>query len=419
MTTYTVTANLQTIALMEADDAVNIGNFNNIAVYSSQSGALSDEVINLGAGTGVLVDAYSGDTILGGTGTATLKSVGHGNTYDLGDGTFSAKLASQDTYSAGNGTSTISMGPSVSDILINLGDGHNTLISNGVDYLTFIAGDGNNLFETYPFAGGLTHNTFELGSGNNQLDLSNYDVVTAGLGSTAESDQIAIRGFNNTIVVGDGNNWIGTDTGQFYAGERISVGNGNNEVILGSSSTLTAGNGNNIVGGIADPVSDQIITLGNGNNTVNMFASSTLTAGNGDNSVALWNASDDLISLGGGNDLIVNLGSFSTVVGGDGNDQVSAYEFAGIGPSVLLGQHVTLGNGDDTVSVYSDSTVYVGNGNDTFTLRSYDTLVAGNGSDVIWANQISNALISVGDGNDFRHHHRLRFHWRQQYAHRG
>jgi hypothetical protein len=214
MPIYTATTDGQTFTLNETDDTVVLGSYNNVVVdnglaFRFPTRGPSYETISLGSGTGDFVETYIDDLVIGASdsGSATFRSVGVGNTFDLGNGTFNATLANGNGFTAGSGANTVIAGTSDT---VTLGDGNNTIT-------------------------GGAYGLISLGGGSNTITLANYE----------------------TLSVGNGANWIGNG-GQ---NDVIEVGDGNNYVSLAANNTLTAGNGNNTI----DGGFNNAISLGAGN----------------------------------------------------------------------------------------------------------------------------------------------------------
>jgi hypothetical protein len=112
--------------------------------------------------------------------------------------------------------------------------------------------------------------------------------------------------------------------------------------------------------------------LTSANNSVfldgSLLQGQTITAGSGNDAVLA--GSNDTITLGGGNDS-VTAGPNSIITLGGGNDSVTA------GPNSTI----KLGNGGDTVTSGGNSTITVGNGNDTIYVGKNDTVTVGTGQD--------------------------------------
>jgi hypothetical protein len=111
----------------------------------------------------------------------------------------------------------------------------------------------------------------------------------------------------------------------------------------------------------------------------------TITAGNGNDAVLA--GSNDTITLGNGTD-VVNAGDGATISLGNGPDTVTA------GANSV----VTLGNGQDNVTAGPNSTIKPGNGTDTVTSGGNSTITVGNGNDTI--NVGKNDTVTVGTGQD-------------------
>ncbi len=207
-----------------------------------------------------------------------------------------------------------------------------------------------------------------LGNGQNTLSIGADDVVTAGLGSSRESDTVSVFYAYAAVTLGDGNNTIDADEAGSVT---ITVGNGNNTIDPGNGSTVFAGNGNNaieFIGTGSESHFRDMLYLGDGNNDVTLPSESRLVAGDGNNTVQAY--SDDTLRLGDGNNSITIGGVSVDLSLGDGNNTVHLLEYS-------ADVSMTLGNGDNTITaptVTGSFLLSVGTGDDIVDLRNYDAL---------------------------------------------
>jgi hypothetical protein len=400
----TVDVSVSGIGGSAGHNTVQIANYegtNTVALGLPFAWVGNDSVVLSGADSADTVNLYStgGDTVTVGYfddddwgSTATITLNGSGSTVSVGDATANVSdygyrgRLSNSTITVGDANNTVSV--SGGSNTINVGGGSNTVTATGGGNIVNIddsdnAEDGLNTPTDVVVIGG---------AGNTVEDTANgtgtEDVFVEGNGATG-----------STVTLGNGDNsvWLGGD------GNTVSFGNGfNSATFTGNGNTVTVtdavGVGDETIhfgNGTGDSVSldyagGKIVGTGTGTTTVTQNTSATadvkvkLGVGTGD--VTLGNGKDKVIAtgngsqvtVGNGNDLIT-VGGGATVQAGDGNDTITTGDNA----------HITAGKGNDTVTTGNNSTVTVGNGNDSITAGTGATVTAGSGND----------SISVGNGS--------------------
>jgi hypothetical protein len=183
-----------------------------------------------------------------------------------------------------------------------------------------------------------------------------------------------------TITIGNGN--ITVDEG-VLTGTTLDVGNGNDSITLDSGST------------------NDIVNVGGGTDTLNFYnlSHSTITLGNGSITL-IANGDGNTINAGSGSYTITAEGNNDTIALNDGFNTINM--IVGTGGS---GDHISIGNGNDTVIVGANSTVGPNknsdNGKDMVTAGPNSTVTLGNGQDTVFAG--ANSTITLGNGTGAVH----------------
>lgn len=258
--------------------------------------------------------------------------------------------------------------PALTSVLIDTGNGDDTITGTADLADTILAGDGNDVI-----TGGTAGNNIDGGDGN--------DTIMA-----AEGD--------DTIDAGDGDDQV-----QGNEGNDSILGDDGDDVILGGdgNDTVRAGDGSDTVSGElgADSLFGDLgnDTINGGDDNDSLFGggqADSITGGLGDDFI-LANSGNDIVDAGDGND-------FSR--GGSGNDSITG----GLGTDNIIGD-----NGDDTIiGNDGDDTLRGGGGNDSLLGDGVDTLATETGNDMIFGNAGDDTLIGVmgadmldgGSGND-------------------
>ena len=243
----------------EANGLVNAGNGANTLTLSGNinvvTGSGPDEIIITDA-DGVTIQSASGDDRITFTPSKTASKL---STIDSGDG--------NDVITAANSNQ-------VSGILIQAGEGDNSVTANLYD------------------------NKVMSGSGNDVIKVGGFiSMVDSGAGD----DRVSAAGRTATVNLGSGNN-LATVSGSFV---NVSAGDGDDRIAgLGGVVNIKASGGNNQIYG-----SGAVLTM--------------ITTGNGDDVIYVENATRVLINAGNGNNLIQlgkNITSNTTLIGGTGDD---------------------------------------------------------------------------------------------------
>ena len=256
-------------------------------------------------------------------------------------------------------------------IVIDTGDGNDTIIGT-TDFADSInAGDGN---DTITVTGGA--NTLIGGDGN--------DVITGGAGGDLidagdGDDNVMGNGGDDFIIGDDGNDVIDGGDGA----DSIAAGNGSDQV--------TGGLGNDTLSG---DVGTDTVSGGDGDDFVyGGGGADTLTGDLGDDTM-IGHGGSDLIDGGAGMDSLSGRGGKDTLFGGDDEDQVSGDQGddlvqGGAGSDFLLG-----GAGNDTMFDDSESSSSIG-----LMIINDDTMLGNAGDDSLFSRSGSDSIIG-GTGND-------------------
>lgn len=318
--------------------------------------------------------------------------------------------ASANDIQGNDGSDTI-YGAAGNDTLSGGAGNDNISGEDGNDYID--AGSGNNYF-----SGGDGNDTLIGGSGT--------DTVSGGAGDDLLSSSSGIGYFhgddgNDTVISGTGNDQLYGDTGN----DSITAGSGNDQITGGSGNdTLDGGTGDDIYY-FADSWGADLIT--DNSTDINQLNLSSVTsaltinlnsgAGNevtdGTNTINWTGNLFTYVYSGSGNDTITGDSDVNALLGGGGNDIISA----GDGNDVLNGEvgNDTLngGNGNDKYVFYSGNF-----GSDMITDLSGTTdeiqLTSYNLSDVVTWSAVDSAdgdsyvdqlLIDFGSGNTITVNH--------------
>jgi hypothetical protein len=292
-------------------------------------------------------------------------------------------------------------------------------------------GSGNKLTNitpkgmTTPITGSIINDTVLGNGGGNSVDLADVSssAVTVNIGvdpsatapaggntvtidNTDGANTVRLGGPGNGVTLnGDATNIVSSTGG----GATVHIGNppvpGDDNVFGWSSSVTFSGFGNTLFGGdenfmVMGSAGSSAVHVGDGNNLIMM--------GGGANTVSVWGGSN-IIGAGGG-------GSTVTILGVDGLDTATPMPDAEDAPVPLSPtDYVTISGADDVVSatyenvdiwgtMISDATVTLGNGNNSvvlFTppgiLGGDNTVTVGNGGNAINLTGNGNK-ITVGDG---------------------
>jgi Ca2+-binding RTX toxin-like protein len=245
-------------------------------------------------------------------------------------------------------------------IIVNAGDGNDTIIGSADLDDTIFAGDGNDSIFT--------------GSGVNRIDGGDgHDTIDAGAGA-----DIVDGGDGDDLISGnDGNDLI--DAGDGF--DAVSGNNGDDTIDGGESDDIINGNDGNdsIVGGFGN----DIVNGDLGDDSVRGSAGNDiLSGGDGDDKV-IGNSGHDRISGGNGND---------TLEGDNHNDTISG----DAGDDLIRGDH-----GDDSISGGDgDDNIFGGQGRDVAEGNDGDDSLNGNGGNDTLRGNSGMDRIKGGDGSD-------------------
>lgn len=437
-----------------ADSIYNSGNYvtvkagkgNDIVNSLSYGSILYGE----GGNDSIVVNHFSGETVIGGKGndTVSLVSASYGTNYARvinyasGDGKdIIYGLSAYDTIHITKGKySTVKSG---SDIVLNVGSGKITLKDMALSSVQVQAADGTvatvtaynvvNNVSPHTLVSGTDSDdavvssanfvTIDGGKGNDIISGGYYNYISGGAGK----DSIGISGYSSTINAGAGNDTISFDSNYSNALVQYAAGDGK-DIISGFSSTdtLHITNGTYTTTTSGD---DIILTIKNGTVTGSVTfkdaIAETLTVKNSSGTVEYIQAANQItnysdtqvvnatkkrdyienhgdkvtVNAAAGNDTIANYGGNSKINGGDGADLIGSSEIA---------LHVTIsgGKGNDEIESYADySSITGGADNDTITSYSgyASTINGGTGNDLISLSSSANynfVAYALGDGND-------------------
>jgi len=412
---YNNNVNNPTIDGGEGDDTID--NYGNNPLITGGSG--NDSIYNDGdkptiiSGNGNDYISSSGDdaTITSGAGDDTITSSGDNVTIEAGTGNDSVSAYGSDiTIRGGAGNDSLhgtgdTSGSIDSIILLDDTIGNNYFEISHSTNGSIIAGAGDDSVRSDSFSKNLL---IELGEGNNSVS-SHYDTnVTINAGGGNDSIYFYI-GTGLSIDAGEGDNYIFS----YCSTSDLDI----------ADVTVTTGAGLDTVGTYGKRL---LISTGAGNDSIkHVGANSTIYGGDGDDYINNHDGGRDygtnptigannLVEGGAGNDTIENACDSVTIDGGIGDDYISS---GAVDKVVLIG-----GDGNDTISnianinreLATNTTIIGGAGDDSiYNIGNQITITAGEGNDTIWlvsgyrdnARQDSgseNVLINytAGDGDD-------------------
>ena len=358
------TINLQPSSVTGGDGNDTIdGTYGTTGDY--MSGGSGNDFIHFQAGKGqVTVDGGTGDDTI----TTDLLQPHSSSLSQLNGGDGNDLISGQGTLDGGIGDDTLT-GADWS-VLIG-GDGTDTAVFSGnrADYTVLLNADNQLLVKAADVSGPDTLTGIEFLSFDDGLYAvadKPYGLYITGtdksehLTGTLHEDYIDAGGGKDSVDGGDGN-------------DTLFGGDGND--------TLSGGAGNDLIhGGLGD---DSLLG-GDGNDTLDAHGTvytagqhDTLVGGAGDD--WLWgNGAGDVISGGDGNDLI---GGGGSIDGGAGDDSIYIEGLVTGTVATVMG-----GDGNDTIAAYDQVSIiaYGGAGDDRlFGLGLSDTLVGGAGNDTL------------------------------------
>ena len=341
--------NVSSIQVALADDSI---------IVEVEPNALGT-LINTGAAGGVF-SSPGADTVSGGSGAATVNVLG---TATVTGSTGALTVALGGTAASVNG--------GAGTLSVTSSSGINT-VTGGTGTFGFTNLGANDVVTT----GTSTHNTVALGSGSDTVTVNGVTTLTGGSGAatvTLNTTGNSIRGGTGTLTVTDnaGYNTITGGTGALVVNGLVG-----NDVI-----TTSAAASNSVV-------------LGSGSNNVAVRGATVLTAGTGAASVVI-NAAGSSIQGGAGALTIIDHLGHNTIIGGAGALNLS--DLAGndvITTGTSASNRLTLGTGNDTVTVLGVTTLLGGAGAAMVTLNaSGSSIVGGTGALTVVDNGKSNTVI--------------------------
>ncbi len=207
----------------------------------------------------------------------------------------------------------------LTSVVINGGDGNDTLLGTVDLNDTLIGGDGADIL-----TGQSGSNLIDAGDGN--------DIITGGDETAGAGDSILGGDGKDSIASGDGDDTIdagdGDDTVDSGAGGDFVDGG------IGNDSLLAASGDDTVTGGAAARGGDDTIDGGSGNDC--------LFGGTGDDSL-LGGPGDDLVKGHGGDDTLNGGGGADTLNGGSGDDLIET----GAAPVLAISDATVTAEGND------------------------------------------------------------------------
>jgi Ca2+-binding RTX toxin-like protein len=346
------------------NDSLSSTNGTNVTMI----GGSGDSTLVANGGTSITLFGGSGNSslmasggttvsMIGGSGNSTLTASG-GTSITLFGGSGNDSLTATDgtnvTMIGGSGSSTLVANGGTSITLFG-GSGNSSLMASGGTSVSMVGGSGNSTLT----AGGGTSITLFGGSGNDSITSSGGTNVTM-IGGSGDSTLVANNGTSITLFGGGGNSSLmasggtsvsmvggsgnstltasgGTSITLFggSGNDSIASTNGTNVTMVGGTgnSTLTASGGTSITlfGGTGD---DSIVSSGN--------VTVSITGGSGQDTISSTNDISGSFLAGGriGAHLSVTHGTSVTLVGGAGNDTLTAVGGTAIGLYGLDGDNL-------------------------------------------------------------------------------
>ena len=258
-------------------------------------------------------------------------------------------------------------------------DGANALIDLGADNDVLSLTNGS-------------HSTVKAASGDNTIVAQGDELnVTTGDGK----DTVSIDGYFASVTAGEGDNAISINNAH---NSSVTAGNGDNVVSLTDAevSNVNLGDGDNTV--TATSIHSSTVVAGDGDNTISLTAAhdSSIKTGSGDDVLNIEGERLTVAAGGGDNHITVDAhGHDETVTAGAGSDFISV---GGNSERAIISS----GNGDDSITVDGhDASIVSGTGDDKISIDGDNaTITAGNGNKVIHADDTNNDVVTVGDGNN-------------------
>lgn len=283
-------------------------------------------------------------------------------------------IAKAEIASGGAGADTYIFDPSAGNLVVDLSDDTNQLVSGVSVQLTeferIVAAGGNDTITASDVANVL------IGGGGNDvfLELESDDDVQGGDGTDTADYSGSAFGITLDLTAG---------TAVFENGNQ-AIASGLEQVIGsdGGRDVLVAGDGDHRLEGLGG---DDQITSGGGSDTVE--------AGDGNDTVSLG-AGDDIAELGNGNDYAETGDGKDRVNGGNGDDVIIAAGNAA-DPNTVVDDVLSGGDGNDYISGGDGDDLLRGDdGNDILLAGAgFDDVTGGAGQDTF--------VISAVGGNDF------------------
>jgi trimeric autotransporter adhesin len=460
--TYTLSANVENLALLGTDNIGGTGNaIDNFITGNSGDNTLNggdgNDIISAGAGNDAIDGGAGNDALYGSIGDDSLNG-GDGNDYlNGGDG--------NDTLSGGRGDDLYDVG-SLGDIVVeNAGEGIDLVYTNvsgytltdnverlqlygsansgkgnaldnalygnqlddtldgadGNDYInggagndTLIGGRGDDIYDVNSLGDVITENVGEgidlvyanvsgYTLGNNVDRLQLYASANSGNGNTLDN---ALYGnvLDDTLSASDGNDYISGGAGN----DTLIGGRGDDTYDVGSLSDVITENAGEGIDLVYANISGY--TLGNNVDRLQLYGSANSGKGNALDNALYGNQLDDTLDGADGNDYINGGAGNDTLIGGRGDD---IYDVNSLGDVITenVGEGIdlvyasvsgyTLGNNVEQLQLYGNANSGQGNAGDNTLYGNLldDTLDGGAGNDTIDGGAGNDILIG-GSGND-------------------
>ncbi len=275
--------------------------------------------------------------------------------------------------------------------LIKTGSGRDSIISYGNN----VTIQGNGAADTIRIEK-CEKVIIDVGDGDDSIDHWNGDNITIRGGAGNDHIQNDAEGKKTYVDAGAGNDFVWN-----YAGDTTLVGgDGNDEIkYYGWTGSLVGGKGDDKIDNWAERT---MIDGGDGDDTINNGHgdNATIVGGAGNDKIEMWSSAKQSITGGDGNDTIsLNGGDENTLIGGEGNDYIENRTDWGENSQPFNQPNNTFidgGNGNDTIGNHgSNVTIKTGAGNDHVYNNGEWNLESG--EQVFWADHVS---IDLGDGDD-------------------